>query len=132
MGNRGEKPASDLHLRFNHENRRHREAAAFIGMVKPKQKTALITAAIESYRAAHPHGVDYKELETIQKESWTGFLPKTPILENLKKRPKPAVQDVRPSVPPSPPPACQSENGSVNKAMDDTLAFYDLDSDEDD
>lgn len=130
MGNRGEKPASDLHLRFNLKNRRHRDANDFIGTVKSKQKTALITACVEAYKTLHPHGVDYKELEAIQKESWVGFLPETPILENLRKQPKPAVQVVRPPALSSPPPVWKPESGSANKAMDDTLAFYDLDSDE--
>ena len=126
MGGHSKKSSTDLHLRFNSDNKRHREAAVFISTVKQKQKTALITAAIEAYRTAHPHGVDYVELEAIQKETWSGFLPKVSILENLKKKHEAAVPVVTPA-----PAAWNHSDVASDKAIDQAIDFYNLDSDED-
>lgn len=120
--------ATDLHLRFNPKNRRHREASDFINTVKSKQKTALLTACTEAYRKLHPHGIDYKELEAIQKETWSGFMPKVPILENLRNKPAPTVLD---SQSPSVPMERRHFSSAVDRAIDQANDFYDLDSDDD-
>lgn len=120
--------ATDLHLRFNLKNARHQEANDFINTVKSKQKTALITACTEAYRQLHPHGIDYKELEAIQKESWSGFLPKVSILENLQKTPAPAAPKAEPQTEPM---EVNRVSSAVDKALDQANDFYDLNSDDD-
>ena len=120
---------NNLHIRFHPVNARHQQAAEYIQSVPHKQKTAFITAAIEAYRQLHPHGVDYQELKEIQRATWTGFLPKVPIMQSLKAKSLSAIdpgQGVS-APPPAPPPI--SPTGS--KAIDESIDFYNLTGDDD-
>ena len=142
MAKHPQKPSSSLHLNFNPKNRRYRNANSMIDTVKQRYKTAFLTACVELYQQAHPYGIDYRELEEIQKETWTGFLPKVPIWENLHNReasaPPPAdtscvdkPQGYRPAVPASPP-VERPGGDAIGSAMDQLLDFYNDDPDEDD
>mgnify|MGYP001781709099 CR=1 FL=1 len=90
--------------------------------VKTKYKAALVTAAIEAYRAQHPYGIDYQELEEIRRQTYRSFQPKKPIQENLKQAavPEPA---------PIPQPAHIPE-AAENDMMDQAIALYGLDEDD--
>jgi hypothetical protein len=120
---------NDLHIRFNTFNARHRQAADYLGSVKHKLKTALVTAAIEAYKEQHPHGVDYRELEDIQKASWIGFMPKAPIGKIQKLKPEISVipRQTAPASPPEPP----TTLGAGDKAIADSLSFYEIDVEDD-
>jgi len=133
FGMRKKKPSiqTNYHIRFNRDNEHHSRAAEYMSAVKGKYKTAFIAAAIEAYRKAHPYGIDYEELEEIQKGSWSPVTPKTPILENLKNRPGGMEQ---PPVPPNnQEPLTQSEpaqQGSTevpaSKGLYAALDFFDI------
>ena len=112
----------NLHLRFNAANTRHQEAAKYLELVKTKYKAALVAAAIEAYRAQHPYGIDYQELEEIRRQTYRSFQPKKPIQENLKQAavPEPA---------PIPQPAHIPE-AAENDMMDQAIALYGLDDDD--
>lgn len=126
MDVQGKPPKAALHLRFSPANSRHMEAAAFIGSVKARYKNALITAAIEAYRELHPFGIDYPELERIQKQTWKGFRPASPIQRNLQARGDPPV----PADPvPEGRPKDFTSTGAA-QAMDRAIDFYDLNEDE--
>lgn len=112
----------DLHLRFNPQNKRHWQAAAYMEPVKGKYRTALFVAAIEEYMQNHPYGVDYRELDEIRKGSYRSFQPKTPIQENLKR------QTVRGQPPPAPAPVEQPDaSRKTADALDQVIDFYGLD-----
>lgn len=112
----------NLHLRFNAANARHREAAEYLALVKTKYKVALIAAAIAAYRSQHPYGIDYQELEEIRKQTYHSFQPKEPIQKNLRKRAAPGPDFVLQAAP------CPGAAG--NDAMDQAIALYGLDEDE--
>lgn len=112
-----------FHIHFNPGNKYHLLAAGYMETVKGKYKTAFIAAAIEAYRQLHPHGVDYRELEEIARESWESFQPGTPILENLERRK--AARNAAQPVPPEKP-AAREENTSaeVEEAISNALDYY--------
>lgn len=112
----------NLHLRFNSANARHQEAAEYLELVKTKYKAALVTAAIEAYRAQHPYGIDYQELEEIRRQTYRSFQPKKPIQKNLKKAVVPALA--------SSPQAVHIPEAADNDTMDQTIALYGLDEDD--
>ena len=112
----------NLHLRFNAANTRHQEAAKYLELVKTKYKAALVTAAIEAYRAQHPYGIDYQELEEIRRQTYRSFQPKKPIQENLKRAAVPALA--------SSPQAVHIPEAAENDMMDQAIALYGLDDDE--
>lgn len=116
-------PKTSLHLRFNYANCRHMEAAAYIGSVRPRFKNALIIAAIEAYRESHPCGIDYPELEKIQRQSWIGFQPASPIQSNLRMR----KADILTPIAPELERRIETPTGDV---MDQTISFFDLNDDE--
>ena len=116
------RPQNSLHLRFNAANDRHQEAAAYLANVKAKHKTALVTAAIEAYRQSHPFGVDYQELEVIQKQTWRGFKPKSPIQDNLRN----ITQRI---IPKNINPPQKSIDSKSDNAIDRAIDLYDLDDD---
>jgi hypothetical protein len=86
MGKQERDVQTNYHIRFNPKNDRHLSAASYLTSVRGKYKIAFLAAAIEAYRQTHPHGVDYEELEEIQKRSWRPIQPKVPILENLTRK----------------------------------------------
>lgn len=120
----GKTPTTRLHLRFNPANSRHMEAAAFIDSVKARYKNALIAAAIEAYRELHPFGVDYAELEGIQKQTWQDFRPASPIQHNLRER-EPELKTLVPERRTD-----NSAGAKVAEAMDRAIDFFNLNDDE--
>ena len=120
MGKQEKDVQTNYHIRFNAKNDLHMAAAAFIASVKPKYRIAFVAAAIGAYRKAHPHGVDYAELEAIQKRTWRSFMPKVPILENLRRRreEKPAKPEPSQDVP------ATGEDARTTEAIDKALSHY--------
>jgi len=111
---------TNYHIRFNPKNDSHLAAAAFFASVRGKYKIAFIVAAIEAYRKAHPYGVDYVELEAIQKRTWRSFMPKVPILDNLKRRKE--AEPVRAA--PAPEIPVTKEDAGTGEAIDKAISYY--------
>ena len=115
----------DLHIRFNPQNKRHRQVSAYMELVKEKYRTALLVAAMEEYMRLHPYGVDYRELEKIRKGSYRSFQPQNPIQENLQQKARQAnaalsTESAKPSAAISPP----------LDSMDQVIDFFALDDEE--
>lgn len=130
---RKKKPSlqTNYHIRFNRDNEHHAQAAEYMSAVKSKYKTAFVAAAIEAYRNTHPYGIDYDELEEIQRSTWSPVTPKTPILENLKTKPGGMGQSSGPPDKPEPLPQTdtvgQASVGiSVSKGLNAALDFYEI------
>lgn len=120
MGKQEKDIQTNYHIRFNAKNRMHMAAASLLGAVRAKYRIAFIAAAIEAYRKAHPDGVDYAELEEIQKRTWRSFMPKVPVLENLRRgREKQPAQ-------PEPPQGVHSagEDARATEAIDKAMSHY--------
>lgn len=115
----------DLHIRFNPQNGRHRQVSTYMELVKEKYRTALLVAAMEEYIRRHPYGVDYRELETIRKDSYHSFQPQKPIQENLREKARQA-DAAFPSEPINPPLAI----GPPLDSMDQVIDLYALDGEE--
>ncbi len=122
MGKQAKDIPTNYHIRFNPKNDLHMAAASFFASVRGKYKIAFIAAAIEAYRQTHPHGVDYAELEEIQKRSWRSYLPQVPILENLRRRREPAPV----STAPAPKLPVKGVDTQADEAVDKALAYYEI------
>jgi hypothetical protein len=120
MGKQEKDVQTNYHIRFNAKNDLHMAAASLFASVKPKYRIAFLTAAVEAYRKEHPHGVDYAELDEIQKRSWRSFIPKVPILENLRRRRKenPAKPESSQAIP------ATGENALAIEAIDKAISHY--------
>ena len=123
----GKKPKevqTSYHVRFNPKNNLHMAAALFLALVRGKYKTAFVVAAIDAYRKLHPYGVDYKELEEIQKRTWRPFKPKSPIVENLERRAQ--LEPVMAVTTPDTLDSGTGENARVNDAIDQAMDHYEI------
>ncbi len=120
MGKQEKDVQTNYHIRFNAKNDMHMAAASLLASVRGKYRIAFIAAAIEAYRKAHPHGVDYAELEEIQKRTWRSFMPKVPILENLRRR-----REEKPATPaPSQDIPAKGEDARATEAIEKALSHY--------
>lgn len=115
----------DLHIRFNPQNGRHRQVSAYMELVKEKYRTALLVAAMEEYMRLHPYGIDYRELETIRKDSYHSFQPQKPIQENLREKSHQAD-----AASPSEPMKSPAAIGPPLDSMDQVIDLYALDDEE--
>jgi len=116
------KVQTSYHIRFNPKNNLHMAAALFLALVRGKYKTAFVVAAIDAYRKLHPYGVDYKELEEIQKRTWHPFKPKFPITENLERRAQ--SEPVTAATPPDTSDSGTGEDARANDAIDQAMDHY--------
>lgn len=115
----------DLHIRFNPQNKRHRQVSAYMELVKEKYRTALLVAAMEEYMRLHPYGVDYQALEKIRKGSYRSFQPQKPIRENLQQKAR-QTNAALPSESMKPPAAISPPLDSIDQVID----LYALDDEE--
>jgi hypothetical protein len=118
-----ERPARlEYHLKFNGRNPGHVSAAMVLASVDKQYKSSFIALAIGYYMESHPMGISIEELLSMYRQTERGYLPKTPIAENLQNgRPRSS-----PMAPPPIPARDTQEDAGTGGAIDKAMDFYDV------
>ena len=110
----------DYHLRFNARNPMHVKAARVLASVGKRYKSSFIALAVLHYMQAHPYGIDTQELLKLYRQTDRRYVPKTPIVENLKKAGAHTLPEAPAQVRDS------HDQDETNDAIDKAMDFYDV------